>query len=73
MKKIIFISFFLVLSLYTMAQCSVCTKTSMQMGERPAEGMNTGIVYLMLMPFAIVGFLFYKWWKNNQEASEESN
>jgi hypothetical protein len=56
-----------------MAQCSVCTKTSMQMGERPAEGMNTGIVYLMLMPFAIVGFLFYKWWKNNQEASEESN
>ena len=27
------------------------------------RGMNSGILYLMLMPFAIVGFISYRWWK----------
>ncbi len=48
------------------AQCSICTKTSMQQGEKPARGMNSGIVYLMLMPFAVMGFLGYRWYKNEQ-------
>jgi hypothetical protein len=47
------------------AQCSICTKTSMQQGEKPAAGMNSAIVYLMLAPFAVVGFVGYRWWKNN--------
>jgi UPF0716 family protein affecting phage T7 exclusion len=48
------------------AQCSICTKTSMQQGEKPARGMNSGIVYLMLAPFAIIGFIGYWWWKNER-------
>ena len=48
------------------AQCSICTKTSMQQGEKPAKGMNSGIVYLMLMPFAVMGYLGYRWYKNEQ-------
>lgn len=51
------------------AQCSICTKTAMQLGEKPAEGLNTGIVYLMLTPFAIVGFIGYRWWKANNSNS----
>jgi hypothetical protein len=50
----------------TTAQCSICTKTSMQQGEKPARGMNSGIVYLMLMPFAVMGYLGYRWYKNEQ-------
>lgn len=49
----------------TNAQCSICAKTTQQMGEKPAKGFNTGIIYLMLTPFAIVGFIGYRWWKNN--------
>ena len=52
------------------AQCAMCTKTAQQLGEKPAEGMNSGILYLMLMPFAIVGFIAYRWWKNQR--SEEA-
>ena len=37
------------------AQCSICTKTAQQLGEGPAEGMNTGILYLAFAPFAIIG------------------
>jgi TRAP-type C4-dicarboxylate transport system permease small subunit len=47
------------------AQCSVCTKTASQMGEKPAKGMNSGILYLMAAPFAIVGYIGYRWWKSN--------
>lgn len=49
------------------AQCSICTKTAQQLGEGPAEGMNTGILYLAFAPFAIIGYIGYKWWKNNQQ------
>lgn len=48
------------------AQCSICTKTAQQLGDGPAAGMNTGIIYLALVPLAIVGFVGYRWWKNEQ-------
>ena len=53
------------------AQCSICTKTASQLGEKPAAALNTAIVYLMGAPFAIVGFIAWRWWKNNK--NNESN
>ncbi|RYY65830.1 hypothetical protein [Flaviaesturariibacter aridisoli] len=47
------------------AQCSVCTKTAQQLGEKPAKGLNTGIIYLMIVPFSIIGTIGYRWWKRN--------
>ena len=68
MKKIHF--FFLIFLLFVMnnilAQCSMCTKTASQLGEKPAQGLNSGILYLMFMPFAIVGFVAWRWWKGNK-------
>lgn len=53
-----------------MAQCSVCTKTAQQLGPQAAKGLNGGILYLMAMPFGIVGFIGYKWWKSNNQAND---
>lgn len=53
------------------AQCSICTKTASQLGEKAGEGLNTGIIYLMLTPFAIGGFIGFRWWK--QERSLKNN
>lgn len=50
------------------AQCSICTKTAQQLGEKPAAGLNTGILYLAFAPFAIVGYIGYQWWKKNKDA-----
>ena len=30
------------------AQCAMCTKTAQQLGEKPAQGMNAGILYKIL-------------------------
>jgi hypothetical protein len=46
------------------AQCSICTRTAQQMGERPAKALNTGILYLAAAPLAIAGFIGYRWWKS---------
>jgi hypothetical protein len=55
-------------SLSAAAQCSICTKTAQQLGEGPAKGLNTGILYLAFMPLAIIGFIGYRWWKSNHTA-----
>lgn len=60
----------LLISSAIQAQCAVCTKTALQMGEKPAQGMNTAILYLMMAPFAIVGFIGYQWWKGNKKFEE---
>jgi hypothetical protein len=49
------------------AQCSICTKTAQQLGERPAKALNGGILYLAAMPFLIFSYIGYRWWKNNRE------
>jgi hypothetical protein len=70
MKKFILFSFFLLAVFFMQtatAQCSLCTKTAQQLGEKPAQGLNSGILYLMFMPFVLVGFIGYRWWKNNKE------
>lgn len=51
-----------------LAQCSICTKTAQQLGEGPAKGMNSGILYLAFAPMAIIGFIAYRWVKNNRRA-----
>jgi hypothetical protein len=51
------------------AQCSICTKTAQQMGERPAKALNAGIIYLAIAPLAIFGIIGYRWWKHNGQSS----
>jgi len=64
--------FFLLTSIKTVnAQCSLCTKTAQQLGEKPAQGLNSGILYLMIMPFALVGFIGFRWYKNNKAVEED--
>ena len=72
MKQKIFISFLTILfSLFTftsaIAQCSICTKTASQLGEGPAKALNGAILYLMIMPFAIILFIAYRWFKNERK------
>ena len=59
-----FIILFLLIAVdYSFAQCSICTKTAQQLGEKPAKGMNAGILYLAATPFIIAGFIIYRWRK----------
>jgi hypothetical protein len=51
---------------WSLAQCSICTKTASQLGDGPAQGLNGAIIYLMITPLAIMGFIGYRWWKREK-------
>ena len=60
--------FMFFLSVYATAQCSICTRSAQQLGEKPAKALNTGIIYLAAAPLMIAGVIGYRWWKGNQFA-----
>ena len=57
---------FILASIDSLAQCSICTRTAQQLGEKPARGLNAGILYLAFTPLALIGFIAFKWWKKNK-------
>jgi hypothetical protein len=67
MKKALLIIFTLFIVLQVQAQCSICTKTASQLGEGPAQGLNAGIIYLMVTPLALIGIIGFKWWKREKQ------
>jgi TRAP-type C4-dicarboxylate transport system permease small subunit len=70
-KRILLVICFIFLALLfaaeTKEQCSICTKTAQQLGEKPAKALNAGIIYLAAMPFLIFSYIGYRWWKTNRD------
>lgn len=67
-KERIILFVFLFTSLLMEAQCAMCRAVVEQGGEATAEGINSGIVYLMAFPYLIIAvsiFLLYRNWKKN--------
>jgi len=60
----------LLINQVAMAQCSICTKTASQLGEGPAKALNSAIIYLAFAPFAITGYIGWRWWKNEKELNK---
>lgn len=83
MKKVIyFILFVLVLSASNVtavsAQCAMCTINAEQgtkNGNTQAKGINSGVIYLMVIPYILIaglGVLWYKKYRNNARTSHSS-
>ncbi len=67
MKKIVFcLIIFVTVFTKVNAQCSICTKTVSQLGEKQGKGFNSGIIYLMITPLAVGGILGYRWWRSEK-------
>jgi len=67
MKKLLLIfSVFILSTQASKAQgCSVCSKTASQLGDKSAKGLNDGIIYLAMLPLALIGTIGVVWWKRN--------
>lgn len=64
------ISVFLLFSvLPASAQCSMCRRvaeSNMEAGEVRGKGLNTGILYLMSVPYVMAGVAGFVWWRKRQ-------
>jgi heme/copper-type cytochrome/quinol oxidase subunit 2 len=60
MKKIIISIVLFLTFLNSNAQCAMCKAVVESGGDTSqAEGLNTGIIYLMVFPYLLVGVLLY--------------
>jgi hypothetical protein len=59
MKKISALIVVLLFALDANAQCAMCKAVVENGGKEMAEGINSGITYLMLFPYLLVGLLAY--------------
>ncbi len=69
MKKVIFLLVFLLVEFSASAQCAMC-RAVLQSGEDQgmAEGINDGLVYLMAIPYILVGGVFFLVYKKMKES-----
>ena len=60
MKRFSLLLLAILLPLWSSAQCSMC-RAVIESGQDNslAEGINNGIVYLMAIPYIVVGVLFF--------------
>ena len=59
MKKKLLILILILISVNGYSQCAMCKAVVESGGEEMAEGINSGITYLMAFPYLLVGALGY--------------
>lgn len=70
---IIAIIFIMMPSIEIMAQCPMCraaAETNLAQGGTEGKGLNKGILYMLTLPYLLVGTLGFLWWKNKKGESE---
>jgi len=52
-----------------MAQCPMCkmsAESNLKNGGTTGKGLNTGILYMLALPYTLVGVIGFIWWRNNR-------
>lgn len=78
MKKIFFLlSVFVLLNVVvpqkSYAQCAMCKENAEAEAKKnhvSGGGINIGIMYLLILPYALVGSIGYYWYWRNKKAKE---
>ncbi len=74
MKYLIFSIVFLVIVLPADAQCAMCRAAlQSETDNSMAEGINNGIIYLMVIPYVLVGGLIWYIYKSRKQAKKSND
>ncbi|AXT54046.1 hypothetical protein D1818_11405 [Aquimarina sp. BL5] len=68
--KTLYISIlFLLFAISVDAQCAMCRAVlESEEGQQTAKGINNGIVYLMIVPYVLIGVIGYVMYRNKKKA-----
>lgn len=76
MKKLTLLALALTLVLFLgtgeelLAQCPMCratAETNLANGGTEGRGLNNGILYMLGMPYLLIGTIAFLWWKNRKK------
>lgn len=65
---------FYLLPLDSFAQCAMCkgaAEANLKMGGGDPVGLNRGILYMLSVPYLLVGGIGYWWWRNRKQEREQ--
>ena len=57
-----------------LAQCPMCratAETNLANGGTEGRGLNNGILYMLGMPYVLIGTIAFLWWKNRRTDEDE--
>jgi len=58
------------------AQCPMCrmsAESNMANGGTAGRGLNSGILYMLAMPYFIIGTVAFIWYRNRKKNKEETS
>lgn len=58
------------------AQCAMCkasAEANLKNGGGDPRGLNAGILYMLALPYLLVGAIGYWWWRNRKKESDDEN
>jgi len=64
----------LAVAIESYAQCPMCraaAETNLQSGGTEGKGLNKGILYMLTLPYLLIGTIGFLWWKNKKEVAAE--
>lgn len=56
------------------AQCAMCkaaAESNIKSGGGDPRGLNGGILYMLMLPYLVVGSIGYWWWRNRKSESQQ--
>jgi hypothetical protein len=56
------------------AQCAMCkgaAEANLRQGGGDPKGLNNGILYMLSIPYLLVGGIGYWWWRNRRQEKEQ--
>lgn len=56
------------------AQCAMCkgsVEANLKSGGGDVRGLNAGILYMLLLPYVLVGSIGVWWWRNRRSDSQQ--
>jgi len=56
------------------SQCPMCrmsAESNLKDGGTAGKGLNRGILYMLTLPYLLVGGIGFVWWKNRRRLSDE--
>ena len=65
---------FCMMPLDQFAQCAMCkgaAEANLKQGGGDPVGLNNGILYMLFIPYLLVGCIGYWWWKNRHQDREQ--
>ena len=51
--------------------CRATAESNLANGGTEGQGLNNGILYMLGMPYVLIGTIAYLWWRNRRTQEDE--